>query len=173
MSLKKLPNGCLAGDTTKTPVYILRWTREHLGLESLVSLGISDCYSNYFSASKNAPRDAFYDPFPARKNFNPKRHTNGLTTDWPTDRISFVNGPYYKNQAVTMKCKEQQLRGVEIIQLDKLVSTGTQYAEELHSTGVEYIFLTCNIAFQGHNGRVATFKSKAIHYTDKSATQEG
>jgi hypothetical protein len=134
-------------------------------MPSLTSLGISDCYSNYFASSKNAPDDAFYDPFPARKIYNPQKHKDGLTTDWPTDRVSFANGPYFKNAAVTRACKTQQLRGVTVVQLDKLASTGTQYAEELHSTGVEYTFLTCGIAFQGHHGQVATFKSKMINYT--------
>ena len=180
MSLHKLANGCLVGDTTKTPVYVLREIRELLRepkrMKSLASLGISDCYKNYFVTSKNAPKDAWHDPFPARKNWNPKKHADGLKTDWPTDRISFVNGPYFKNQAVTRKCKEQQLRGVEIVQLDKLVSAGTQYAEQLHTTGVEYIIMTCSIAFQGHSGQVANFKSKLIHYTEfepHSANQSG
>ena len=165
MSLRKLANGCLAGDTTKTPVYVLREARAYDGKPSLTSLGIRDCYSNYFTSGKNAPDDAWFDPFPARKLFDPKKHKDGLTTEWPLDKDAWVNGPYFKNAAVTRACKAQQLRGVTVLQLDKLVSTGTQYAEELHSTGVEYTFLTCNIAFQGHHGQVATFKSKFIMYT--------
>jgi hypothetical protein len=134
-------------------------------------LGLRDIYQNYFSTGKNSPPDAYYDPFPGRKKFDPSKHRDGLHSDWPKNRIAFVNGPYSKNAAVVKKCKEQALRGVEIFQICKLVSAATFYAAAAHSTGVQLVFLPCGIAFQGHSGRVANFKSLGIHYTVNTANQ--
>lgn len=84
---------------------------------------------------------------------------DGLTIDWPLDKVAYVNPPYTRGQIGlwVKKCYEQQQRGVDVVLLIPSY-TDTAYFHDYIYNNAELRFIRGRLKFKGYNNK-ASFPS--------------
>jgi len=108
-------------DSVKTPPEILRQIRKEFG--------------------------KFHDPAPFNPKFNPRKHTDGLASDWKS--VNFVNPPYSSVGPWVKKAHSEWKKGKTIIMLIKLENLGRKYSSLLK--GAEIRIFTRRLKFPGYD----------------------
>jgi site-specific DNA-methyltransferase (adenine-specific) len=85
---------------------------------------------------------------------------DGLSIDWPLDKVAFVNPPYTRGELSKWveKCFEQYCRGVDIILLIPSY-TDTKYFHEYILHNATLRFIRGRLKFKHYNGKAASFPS--------------
>ena len=96
-----------------------------------------------------------YDPTPFIKNFDPKKHKDGLTTEWGP--VSYCNPPYSRVAKFVEKAWTEWRKRKTIIMLVKTTSLGSQYAKK-YAKGAELRVFPEQLTFPGYK-RKAHFLS--------------
>jgi hypothetical protein len=107
-------------DSVQTPHHVTKWIKTKFG--------------------------KFYDPVPLRRDFNPSKHKDALTTEW--GKLSYANVPFSQTQKFVKKGVEEWKKGKTIILMVKTNTLGMSYFRE--SRGCEIVFFPKALIFPGH-----------------------
>ena len=107
-------------DSVRTPTYITDWVKKRFG-------------------------DTFHDPCPFNQHFDPKIHTNGLTTSW--EAVNYVNPPYSEMKKWVLKAFNEYKQHKTCIVLVKLSTLSTKYFQEC--PGAEVVLFDNRVKFPG------------------------
>ena len=99
-----------------------------------------------------------YDPTPFVKNFDPKKHKDGLTSEWGP--VSFCNPPYSRVAKFIEKSHTEWRKRKTVIMLVKATNLGTKVAKQ-YAKGAELRIFAEQLKFPGYPGQ-AHFSSALL-----------
>ena len=106
----------------------------------------------------------YFDPCPVNPTFD------GLSIDWPTNIVNYVNPPYTRGEISkwVKKCHEENMKGAKIVLLIPAY-TDTKYFHDYiyQRDNVEIRFIQGRIKFKGYN-RTSSFPSMLVIFDNQN-----